>query len=87
MHSHDSIISVLYLHCSVVARCSYGKHNCRDKNPCNPELCSEGLMFYPGDWVNNYVECREGNKCLERQCDKLYVWDQGTQECVPKEDE
>ena len=72
-------ISVAY---RLEARCSFGKFDCENRNPCTPTSCEADVENYPGPSPRRYVSCTEG--CAETLCPRRQVWDQDQQRCVRK---
>ena len=73
-------ISIAY---RLEARCSYGKFDCEDRNPCTPSLCEAGVQNYPGPSPRRYVTCAEG--CAKVLCPRRQVWNQDKQRCVRRQ--
>ena len=81
------VFNMYFISYRVEARCAFESFDCAERNPCSPHTCTDGVFNYPGNWYNKYVTCDNCGGCEENVCDKKFVWDQDTQQCVPKEDE
>ena len=66
----------------VDTRCDKDNYDCRDRNPCDPERCTEGQDMYTGHGRLKYVQCTDQH-CNEVMCPRGSPFDEEKQECVP----